>query len=214
MNYNGFASVPQNVRLGDTVTTQHAAFGSIVWDIIDIDPEAGTATVYMRNPPPWWRSFDESKKGYPFGCGVWAQSDIRKWLRTEFLNGFAEEDRETIQPVKKKTYNLSGKHYDETIETLFLPSVSELGFKVDGDSVRDEGPAYKLFAAGDSNETLQKVATDGDYCAYWLRSPYSSYVSLVCYVNPSGFLLIGHACSCYERGLSAACVIKTSFRRA
>jgi hypothetical protein len=72
-------------RVGDAITTRHAAYVALVWEVVGInadkatDGAADTLTVLLRNPP-LWRCFDTATKAHRFGCNEWESSDIRKWM--------------------------------------------------------------------------------------------------------------------------------------
>lgn len=181
-NYNSFAELAlwlraggaDEIKIGETVATEHDEFGRIVWDIIGKDEQAGTVTVFMRNASIW-RCFDSPRMEYPLGCNRWAISEIRAWLQShDVLGGFRPEDAETIKPILKRTYNWQSKRYDETEDKLFLLSASEIGFPLKPGSVVDEGIPYEAFA-GTGDEPRRKRDSDGDGCWYWLRSPYSGH---------------------------------------
>ena len=214
-NYKGFAEVARRLRaegldavkIGETISTRHDDYGTIIWDIIGDHPNEGTITAFMRNPPEW-RCFDTPCKEWPFGLGIWDTSDIRRMLQSRaFLDGFDPDDEAAVLEVTKRTYDPRNKKYIETKDKFFLLSASEMGFPLKPGIVLDEGIPYMAFA-GTGSEPRRKRDIDGDDCFYWLRSPYPSLAYYVRLVYPSGAL--GNSDAYGGGGLAAACDIGPS----
>lgn len=202
---NGFESI---FKVGDLIVNSHAEAGQIAWVVIgkdmDHDPEhrdGHTLTLHMRDVLPGCYSFDDSKKGAPYGRNQWAVSDLRRKLNGDFLGGFTTEDQEAMLRVQKKTFNTTTDEFDETMDKLFLLSCTEVGFKPNT-YIKEEGAAYPYFT---DNENRQKTDCDGDTRYWWLRSPNPSITYIVRSVRADGTLNSHNAY--YGVSAAAACVI-------
>ena len=111
-------------------------------------------------------------KRFDSSSNNWANSEIRKWLNNEFYNkAFTDQEKKSI-----KSSNLSDVG---TTDNVFLLSEEE---------------AEKYFA---NDEKRKCKVTDyamkngawvagNDYSVWWLRSPYSNCISIVCLVDFNG----------------------------
>ena len=153
-------------------------FGAVVFDVLDYDKEKlvdenkkHSVTLAVRDlifdPMP----FSEN------GNNSWGESDIRKHINSkEFINRFEPEFRELLCEV----YKDNGPRGKETIDTFFLPSVSELN------------GGYEFFK---NEKTRVKVNGEGETDWYWTRSAYLGTECLVHGVSPAGLYS-----STYARG--------------
>jgi hypothetical protein len=138
-------------------------------------------------------NLDETNKENPFGSNNWMDSDIRKWLNSEFKNNFDKEEASLINNTKLKnilSYNYienkaggnkpfywnsitsyasqnydSDAYYDYSTESVFLLDVYQLQ-----EYVYENNLNYKM------NER------------YWLRTPYYSSISMIRIVDKDGFV--------------------------
>ena len=109
------------------------------------------------------------------GNNSWEESDIRKHINSEeFINRFEPEFRELLCEV----YKDNGPRGKETIDTFFLPSVSELN------------GGYEFFK---NEKTRVKVNDEGETCWYWTRSARLGSAHYVHLVHPSGYCVIATA---------------------
>lgn len=127
-----------------------------------------------------------------------------------FLHGLDPAFREIIQPVRVRTAKCvsEGYGYEDTVESVFLPSMTELGFgknnnvsetapKADG-TLNTEN-AWDAFIGATDADRIKTLGGTARY--YWLRSPYPSSAYVVRCVDPSGVLSYYSASSAY--GVSA-----------
>lgn len=145
-------------------------FGTVVFDVLDYDKEKlvdknkkHSVTLAVRDlifdPMPFSKN----------GNNSWESSDIRKHINSEeFINRFEPEFRELLCEV----YKDNGPKGKETIDTFFLPSVSELN------------GGYEFFK---NEKTRVKVNDEGETGWYWTRSASLGTAYVVHNVNPSGF---------------------------
>ena len=121
--------------------------------------------------------------GVPTNVGGWADSGMRKWLRTDILPELSSDMRNAIVAVEKKTDNV-GKTSDTnavttTSDELWLPSKVEIcGTEgLQSEVTKKEGEQYQLFkdtnvsATAAVNPSLKKVIWGDAPCDWWLRSP-------------------------------------------
>lgn len=212
--HEGFAAVARHIRnggvcdykVGDTIVTDHDDYGTITWRVVGINhdkPTGGsydTITVQMQEIPVW-RWFDEPAKTNPWGRNAWSTSAMRGWLRDVFPQGLHEDDRKSIVTVNKETWTPNG--ISTTQEDIFLLSATEAGFP--DDRVPVEGKPYAAFAGDDPAALRRLTDMDGDYAAWWLRTPHTGDARSVRYVHPDGSLNGDYALS--TSGVAAACVI-------
>ena len=132
----------------------------------------------------WWTASDE------FDMPV-------KSTLPGFLHGLDPAFRALIQPVRKRTAKsiADGYSYEDTIETVFEPSMTELGWgknnnvsetaaNADGTSKTDA--AWDLYIGATNADRIKTLNGSAKY--YWLRSPNPSYASYERFVNPDGSL--------------------------
>lgn len=145
-------------------------FGTVVFDVLDYDKEKlvdknkkHSVTLAVRD-----LIFDQM----PFsknGNNSWEESDIRKHINSEeFINRFELEFRELLCEV----YKDNGPRGKETIDTFFLPSVSELN------------GGYEFFK---NEKTRVKINNEGETEWYWTRSAYLDAAYIVHNVYASGY---------------------------
>ena len=125
-----------------------------------------------------------------------------------FLHGFDPAFVACIGKVYKRTAlsTADGGGYEDTEETVFLPSMTEMGYGANGNVVETttdgagnvlQSGAYPFYV-GTSNEDRIKVEKGTATPLYWwLRSPYPSVASNERYVFPSGALYVNDAYNVY-----------------
>ena len=151
-------------------------FGTVFFDVLDYDKEKlvdknkkHSVTLAVRDlifdPMPFSKN----------GNNSWEESDIRKHINSEeFINRFEPEFRELLCEV----YKDNGPRGKETIDTFFLPSVSELN------------GGYEFFK---NEKTRVKVNDEGETCWYWTRSASLGSACIVHDVHPSGYCSSAYA---------------------
>ena len=114
-----------------------------------------------------------------------------------FLHGLDPAFREIIQPVRKRTAKCvaDGYGYEDTIETVFEPSMTELGWgknnNVSETAVKADGTvktdaAWDLYIGASNADRIKTLGGTARY--YWLRSPSPSFAGIERYVYPGGSL--------------------------
>ena len=145
----------------------------------------------------WWTASDEF------------DMPVRSTL-PGFLHGLDPAFREIIQPVRKRTAKCvaDGYGYEDTVETVFLPSMTELNYgknnnvsetsaKADG-TLATEQPWDKYVGAGNAD----RIKThNGTPRYYWHRSPNPSLALIERLSRPDGSLNDYNAV--YTSGVSA-----------
>lgn len=154
-----------------SMEVQVEGFGVVIFDVLDYDKEKladankkHSVTLAVRDlifdPMP----FNENRKN------KWEISSIRKYINSEdFISRFEPEFRKLLCKVYKDN-EPRGK---ETIDTFFLPSVSELN------------GGYEFF----KNEKKRvKMTPEGETDWYWTRSASRGSACHTWYVTPSGYV--------------------------
>lgn len=149
-----------------------------------------------------WLESDAPGAGSGQIASWWTKSDefdmpVKSTL-PGFLHGLDPAFREIIQPVRKRTTKsiADGYGYEDTIETVFEPSMTELGWgknnnisetaaKADGTVKTDA--AWDLYVGATNADRIKTLSGTARY--YWLRSPYPSYAGHERYVYPDGSLV-------------------------
>lgn len=199
------------LMVDDHVRIKHSSIGVIDWTVIGVGIDAQpveakrqTVTLQMTHCMEEYRWFSRPTKKYPSGHNAWDASCLRWYLNGEFLDGFSDEDKAALIPIKKTTYRNNkdgGKEY-KTFDKIFILSASELGFT--GNNIKNEGAVYPFFDGRPENRK-KTDAESGEESFYYLRSPSPFNDSDVRYVYPDGFL--GSNSANGGIGVAAACVI-------
>ena len=114
-----------------------------------------------------------------------------------FLHGLDPAFRAIIQPVRKRTAKCiaDGYGYEDTIETVFEPSMTELGWgknnNVSETAVKADGTvktdaAWDLYIGASNADRIKTLGGTARY--YWLRSPFPSFAYFERFVYPDGSL--------------------------
>lgn len=193
-------------KIGDEIEVAHA-LGKLRFTVIGIDcdkvPNREHSLTLLLTSFVLGSAIDAPGLAHPWGCNCWHTSNIRAMLNGEFLDGFADDDRQAMALTQRRTYSFSEQETIHTEDVVFLLSASEAGFEVNGDGVRDEGSAYPYFKIGD--ESRQLTDANGNARYWWLRSPHPWSGNGVRCVTPSGALSISNASN--GHAVAAACVI-------
>lgn len=149
----------------------------------------------------WWTASDEF------------DMPVRSTL-PGFLYGIDPAFVDIIAPVRKRTAKCiaDGYGYEDTVETVFEPSMTELGLgknngisevSVMADGTIKNENAWDLYKNATQEDRIKYH--NGSAMYYWLRSPYPSYANYERNVDPSGALVINSAIS--MDGVSAGLVL-------
>ena len=120
---------------------------------------------------------------------TWEASDIRSSMNDYAISSTYGPDKALQNVTKKvrKTYRLYGGGYATTEDLWFLPSLSELGYEIEG---AEEGSCYGIYSngktLGQSYPDLQYTFPDGTIHKYWTRTKLN-------YGAPYGIDLTGKA---------------------
>ena len=108
---------------------------------------------------------------------TWESTDIRSQLQafaTHSTYGPEQELKKIMKKVKK-TYRVFGGGYATSEDQWFLPSLSELGYQIEG---AEEGTCYEAYSDGknlsESYPELKYVFPDGSVYKYWTRTKITS----------------------------------------
>ena len=121
-----------------------------------------------------------------------------------FLHGMDPTFREIIQPVRKRTAKCvaDGYGYEDTVETVFEPSMTELGWGKNNnvsETAAEADGTVKTDAAWDfyvGASNADRIKTHGGTARYyWLRSPLPSTAYYERRVNPDASLYSSYAYS-------------------
>lgn len=136
---------------------------------------------------------DETNIGNIYGSNNWTESDIRKWLNTEFRNSFNNEESIHIKASKIKnilSYNNIEKRAGGNKPFYWNAITSYVSQNYDTDAYYDYSKesiflldAYQLQKYVYENHINYKKDE-----RYWLRTPYYSSISMVRIVDKDGFV--------------------------
>ena len=183
---------------GPLRTGQYVYFGTyknepLKWVVLNSDENG---FLLWSDKPVEYMEFDNRDETSPenvYGSNDWIESDIRKWLNSEFKNNFKEEDKLFINDVRLKNI-LSYNNIDQSIggnKPFYWNSITSYvsqnyntdayyNYSAEGVFLLD---AYQLEKfVYENNIDIKK---DG---RYWLRTPYYSSASMVRIVDRDGFV--------------------------
>lgn len=165
------------IKKGDVVflgkyTINRSAPKPIEWIVLDVSGNLGLLTTrYILDEKPFQTTNSTI---------LWANSDIRKWLNSDFFSeAFTDTERETIinmqiQNGKEQGCEISYDNNHEDIEVddnVFLLSYQE---------------AYSYFSTTESRQCGNDDSSDL-FSSWWLRSPGHNN-NFICFVNSDGKL--------------------------
>ncbi len=138
-----------------------------------------------------------SQSPYEYGENGWTNSEINAWLNGENFYGntnvfTAQENAAIASSTKASAARDDGRGWEG--ELGYAPLVGEYVFLLD--AVEATRPSYGYPNTGEANATRSKSAY------WWLRSPYSDYVSIAGLVSPTGS--IGYGSVSNDDGVSPA----------
>ena len=157
-----------------------------------------------------WLESDAPGAGAGQIASWWTASDefdmpVRSTL-PGFLHGLDPAFRALIQPVRKRTAKsvADGYSYEDTVETVFEPSMTELGWgknnnvsetAANADGTIKTEAAWDLYVGATNADRIKTLNGTARY--YWLRSPYPSVAGFERVVFPDGSLYYYYALSAY-----------------
>lgn len=154
----------RNCEIGDSITLNHKEFGQLEFLVAGKNIDAPRSVTLISKHVITKRNWTT-----PSGCDrcEYEGSDLRKWLNTDFKNGF--EIVEFIKPVRKKTNTLS-KSYNErvTLDYCWLLSREECALR--STSGLDTSNCYPVFSVGtDKIRTFRGDHTTDEHVTWFLR---------------------------------------------
>ena len=179
-------------------TGQYIQFGSygkepIKWVILNNDDKSlllwcDDIVEYME-----FDYADETDTGNIYGSNSWTESDVRKWLNSEFKNSFNKKEASLINNAVNKnilSYNNIDRREGGDKPFYWNSITSYAGQNYDTDAYYDYSKesvflldAYQLQKYVYENNLKFKKGE-----RYWLRTPYYSSVSMVRIVDKDGFV--------------------------
>lgn len=194
----GFAALRKRIRsegvesigLGEVITTQHEEFGEIKWRVAGINHDdichgignpTDHVTLMTLYPIPF---------ATPYGRTSYPPASIAiEWANENFAHGLSEADLDCVVLSKKKylddisSGNYEGRNIGSMLMRFFPPSLSELGYHVEG-GIYDEGAPYPIFPQGYASCIFRDE--DGEPVSYWTRSPNPEHLSDVAVIQRNG----------------------------
>lgn len=203
-----------NLPIGTEIIDKKTKFNDkpIKWLVADHE-KYQDGTVLLSKDILCCRPFDEPKESYKdmncreYGSNNWRDSDIRKWLETEFYRkSFSSRLADIAIPVSNAT--VLSRHdrelceVDRTEDTVFLLSDIEIGGK-------DYDETLELFKDENKEKYLKAETCPGLEWYWWLRSPFGGNSCHARYVSTDGLIdySLAYNSNC---GVRPACVISSS----
>lgn len=192
-----FPGTPSNVmRVGNTVQFGSRNGKPILWKIIETEGRtARMSSVEILGE----RAFDAIVSPKSHGGNRWANSDIRHWLNTEFLDTtFSVEEKRNLLPKISKSllaesFLNDADGGDRPLFWFAMPAFAKENsdrayyeWVEDRVSLMDLVDLDKLFAL--EGRGIIKRDMNGKKTRYWLKTPYYSSDSMVRTVDTDGFV--------------------------
>lgn len=184
-------AVEERAQVGDIIHVEHETFGTLQFRVVEVLQETNgkRPLVIWTDRPITRRAYDEPSEKWPFGCGVWETSSLRKWLNGSFFDNFSEADKARVQR------HVTGA---DCQDWFWLLHPAHVGLTAP-DGYR------KRFAWFQTPERRILKDADGAVVWWWLRGPYAWSADRARSVITGGELGYNNA----YNGLSvaAACII-------
>lgn len=197
MIFFGLPRTSSNImHAGNTVQFGSSNGKPILWQIIETDGRtARMVSVEALDE----RAFDAIVTPRSHGENRWADSDIRQWLNTEFLDtAFSVEEKRNLLPKTSKSllaesFLIDAVGGDRPLFWFAMPAFAKEDFDrayyewvEDRVSLMDLVDLDKLFAL--EGRGIIKRDMNGKKKSYWLKTPYYSSDSMVRTVDTDGFI--------------------------
>lgn len=184
-------AVEERAQVGDIIHVEHETFGTLQFRVVEVLQETigKRPLVIWTDRPITRRAYDEPSEEWPFGCGVWETSSLRKWLNGSFFDNFSEADKARVQR------HVTGA---DCQDWFWLLHPAHVGLTApDGDR--------KRFAWFQTPERRILKDADGAAVWWWLRGPIAWSAYSARGVSTGGELGSNGA---YRGGsVAAACII-------
>ncbi|VEU80588.1 DUF6273 domain-containing protein [Haploplasma axanthum] len=146
------------------------SFDKYMWRVLEVqDDKVLLLTEEIITKMPYHYTYTET---------TWENSDIRKYLNTDFYNSFDQKSKELI--LLNKIINIPNQWYKtdagaDTFDYVFLLDVYDVVAKYFGDSsdrlIRKSEKQRYWFNFRDSNNIKRLAKYKGQNFWWWLRSP-------------------------------------------
>ena len=184
-------AVEECAQVGNIIHVEHETFGTLQFRVVEVLQETigKRPLVIWTDRPITCRPYDNASEKWPFGCGAWETSSLRKWLNGSFFDNFSEADKACIQR------HATGA---DCQDWFWLLHPAHVGLTApDGDR--------KRFAWFQTPERRILKDADGAAVWWWLRGPFAWNANNARIVTTGGELNRGYAY--YGNSVAAACVI-------
>ena len=163
--------------VSDTVTV-----GGIELEIIGFDHDKGVINPDEHTVTLMGKTLLPARRMHSSACERgWIDTELRKWLNSEFIKELPSELTENIVEVEKIS-NTDNVGSIATFDRLFIPSESEM-FGSAIYSGEEEGARYEAFCNSESRVRVDEV---GDTAWYWTRSLSGGHSTSFCGVYGDG----------------------------
>ena len=185
-------AVEECAQVGDIIHVEHETFGTLQFRVVEVLQETiGKRPLVIWTDRPITRcAYDEPSEKWPFGCGAWETSGLRKWLNGSFFYNFSEADKVCIQ--RRVVTGATDPDW------FWLLHPAHVGLAApDG--------ARKRFAWFQTPERRILKDADGAAVWWWLRGPNAWNAYYARTVGAGGELNSSNACD--GNSVAAACII-------
>jgi hypothetical protein len=185
-------AVEECAQVGDIIHVEHETFGTLQFRVVEVLQETigKRPLVIWTDRPITRRAYDEPSEKWPFGCGAWETSSLRKWLNGSFFYNFSEADKVCIQ--RRVVTGATDPDW------FWLLHPAHVGLAApDG--------ARKRFAWFQTPERRILKEADGGAVWWWLRGPVRRGRCFARFANGFGNLDCHNPCS--NNSVTAACII-------
>ena len=117
--------------------------------------------------------------------GGWAESDLNEYLNNRLYEAMPTQIKSLLKQVKIGS-SIGNKSSEVTFSDCYItiPSVKEVNPSINKEPYNSEGTTIPFLNQAEISP--KRAFLDGDYNAYWLRSPSADYTSYVWRVDADG----------------------------
>lgn len=163
----------EQYSIGDTAELDLGEEGNITMELVAMDADEladGSGKAHMT-----WIAKDLLEERHVMNTGLsteggWPVTDMRYWLRKMVLPLFPEQIASNILEVKKYSYSDSDGETISSVDSIWIPSRSEIF----GDKYENEGVVYNDAYPDDSSRQKRHLGAHGA-AWWWLRSANTNY---------------------------------------
>lgn len=221
-NTSGNPQLNDNIKLkaGDIIQFGTYESQPLKWEVLNYNEEKGylvwseKAVEYME-----FDLIDEVSSKNIYGSNKWENSDVRKWLNSDFKSSFTQGEQELVNKVQLKnilSYNdISNKAGgDKPYYWSAITSYVDQNYDKDAYYNYSEDEIFLLDSSQlknnvyDNNINFKKNNSAEEKTRYWLRTPYYSSISMVRMVDKDG--LVYHKDANVKAGIIPAMYLNNS----